>query len=103
MRMVNGIEREMLQSEWENWLADENARCEQVRGVLVARERQEEGKDGKKGDGVEEKGQKVLHSAGGGKQMTTEALREWYDGYCGSCERDQRAVMSEGARRGLVM
>ena len=35
MRVVNGIEREMIQSEWENWLADENLRCEQVSNMLL--------------------------------------------------------------------
>ncbi|EEY20612.1 conserved hypothetical protein [Verticillium alfalfae VaMs.102] len=34
MRVVNSIEREMVQSEWENWLADETTRCDQLRTVL---------------------------------------------------------------------
>jgi len=72
MRIVNGIEREMLQSEWENWLVDENGRCEQVKGMVLS-----------EGNGT---------SSAKEKQ---EKLRKWYDGYCGSCEADQRALMKE--------
>ena len=34
MRVVNSIEREMVQSEWENWLTDETMRCDQLKMVL---------------------------------------------------------------------
>lgn len=80
MRVVNGIEREMMQSEWENWLADENGRCEQVKGMLE--------------EGVQEGGggqQKVL----GGDGKRREALRGWYEEYCGSCERDWGVMVKE--------
>ncbi|KAI1460736.1 hypothetical protein F4805DRAFT_374009 [Annulohypoxylon moriforme] len=30
MRTVNSVEREVVRAEWENWLLDENHRCEQV-------------------------------------------------------------------------
>ncbi|KAK0646426.1 hypothetical protein B0T16DRAFT_329812 [Cercophora newfieldiana] len=95
MRVVNGIEREMLQSEWENWLADENGRCEQVRGLVL------EGGNAQ-GPGRGDAAQKVL---GGGderrKAMGKEALRKWYEEYCGSCEADQTALLKE--RKSLAM
>ncbi|KAK3357077.1 hypothetical protein B0T25DRAFT_453291 [Lasiosphaeria hispida] len=91
MRVVNGIEREMMQSEWENWLADENARCDQVRGVL------EGGRQGEEAQGL---GQRVLTAGGDGK-VSKEVLREWYGEYCGSCEADQRALVRD--RGSLVM
>ncbi|KAK2058081.1 PH domain-containing protein [Colletotrichum caudatum] len=85
MRIVNSIEREMMQSEWENWLADENMRCDKLKMVL------EEG-----GAGAKTKrngGQKVMTAAmDEGKKET---LREWYDTYCGSCKLDHQALMSE--------
>ena len=96
--MVNGIEREMLQSEWENWLADENGRCEQARVMVL------EG-GGRGAEEVEDKPglmQKVL----GGKSkkqggVDRAALRRWYDEYCGSCEADRIALVREAGS--LVM
>lgn len=94
MRIVNGIEREMMQSEWENWLDDENARCEQVRGLVLAEGEQRQGQG---------QGQKVLREAGGvGTQLNREALREWYGEYCGSCEADRRGLLERGSES-LVM
>ncbi|GKT52095.1 uncharacterized protein ColSpa_12276 [Colletotrichum spaethianum] len=85
MRIVNSIEREMVQSEWENWLADENVRCDKLKMVLE-----------ENGAGAKTKrsgSQKVMTSAmDEGKKET---LREWYDTYCGSCKLDHQALMSE--------
>lgn len=91
MRVVNGIEREMMQSEWENWLADENVRCEQVRGIVL-----EEGQEGQ----TQGQRQKVLDEVGK-QSLGKEALRKWHEEYCGSCQADQRALMRE--RASLVM
>ena len=90
MRVVNGIEREMMQSEWENWLADENGRCEQVRGLVL--------EDGGGGEGQQ---QKVLLGGEGQGRKGAEALRTWYNEYCGSCEKDWRVMVGE--RKSLVM
>ncbi|KAK4169420.1 hypothetical protein QBC43DRAFT_307689 [Cladorrhinum sp. PSN259] len=110
MRMVNGIEVEMVQSEWENWLKDENLKCERVGRLLI----------GGKGGEEKEKDNKVLEEnlgldqkvLGGGEDETEggetrrEVLRRWHKEYCGSCEADQRAVLSgrggEGKFGGLV-
>jgi len=100
MRVVNGIEKELLQSEWENWLANENGRCEQARGLVL------EGGSGDVQHGVvpgnEANAQKVPGGAGESrkKAMSREALRKWHEEYCGSCEADQRRLMGE---RSLVM
>ncbi|EXF73404.1 PH domain-containing protein [Colletotrichum fioriniae PJ7] len=88
MRIVNSIEREMVQSEWENWLSDETMRCEKLKTVL-----EEDGGSAKSKRGGGGSGQKVLTSnIDEGKK---EALREWYDTYCGSCKLDHQALMSE--------
>jgi len=34
MRVVNGIERELMQSEWERWVVEENRRCQFVEGMM---------------------------------------------------------------------
>lgn len=72
MRVVNGVEREIVRSEWENFLADENARCEEMRGVL----------DREEGKGEE------------GRQRV-EAVRGWVEEYCGSCEGDMAGLRRE--------
>lgn len=66
MRVVNGVEREVVRSEWEAWLADESARCEEMRGVLER-------------DGGER----------------AEGVRGWVEGYCGSCEGDMAGLRAE--------
>ncbi|OIW33665.1 PH domain-containing protein [Coniochaeta ligniaria NRRL 30616] len=99
MRIVNGVEREVIQSEWENWLADENVRCEQARSIL-----QQSGEKDK--DGLEQTASKkqqqqlqgVLHRPVGPERM--EALRKWHQEYCGSCHADRQALMAQ--RNSLV-
>lgn len=86
MRIVNGVEREVIQSEWENWLADENVRCEQARSML--RE-----SDAAEGEGLR-KSQHVL------EPKRRDNLRRWHEEYCGSCLADQRVLMGE--RNSLV-
>lgn len=121
MRVVNGIEREMIQSEWENWLADENLRCEQVSSMLLtgnssqleavvydeASSQQQQkvlssdttsvrGNNGDREDGA---------SGDGDHQKMTrrEALKKWYAEYCGACEADQRALWEGKKMRQVEM
>lgn len=72
MRVVNGVEREVVRAEWENFLADENARCEEVRGLLAK-------EDGK----------------GGEERKRAEEMRGWVEDYCGSCEGDMAGLRAE--------
>lgn len=115
MRVVNGVELELLRAEWEEWLEGEAWRCEQARALvslLSSRSRSWEGAGGEErhGDGNgngngKVTAQKVL---GGSERMAERekesrrvaALREWVAGYCGSCEADRRAVME---RRGAMV
>lgn len=88
MRVVNSIEREVVHSEWENWLVDESVRCDQLKLVLEG----EKGKDrakSKKGAG-----QKVWQPPMDTSEKREE-LRKWYDGYCGSCKADYTALVAE--------
>ncbi|KAK3313485.1 hypothetical protein B0H66DRAFT_503003 [Apodospora peruviana] len=102
MRVVNGIEREVMQSEWENWLSDENARCEQARSMLLMLspgQDDDQGQDtlqkplGSRGDGEEEREE----------QEKKEALRTWYKEYCGSCEADRRELLGAVGVRGSLV
>ena len=96
MRVVNKIEREMVQSEWESWLTGENRRCEQVRELLMS--------DGSNGKGKKEQdggaqsvllGQQGVGDEGNGEGERRAALREWFAEYCTSCAAEQRAVAEQ--------
>ncbi|KAI6785749.1 uncharacterized protein J7T54_006088 [Emericellopsis cladophorae] len=91
MRVVNSIEKEMLQSEWENWLANEVSLCEDLTVVLS----KDEEKAGKARD---ESMQKVLAAM---PSTRREALIEWRDKHCGSCQLDYNEVMADRMAAGL--
>lgn len=63
LRVVDRVEKDMLRGEWESWVHSEANRCRQVKKVLN-RERNNE----------------------------TDALRRWWDEYCGSCLEEARAL-----------
>ncbi len=92
MRIVNSIEKEMMQSEWENWLMDENLRCEQVQLML------QDGKDKSK----------RAKAAASQKTMadidTTkiEVLKTWHDEYCGSCRADRDLLELLASRNSMI-
>ena len=83
LRLLNRIERDSIQAEYESWLLDENAKCEQM-GKMLAR-----GKD----DG-QRKGNETERGVNGQDERK---IREWHEGYCGSCKKDWDVVSSAGA------
>ncbi|CAH0026785.1 unnamed protein product [Clonostachys rhizophaga] len=92
MRVVNSIEREILQSEWENWLMNESAQCDDLRAILDGDDENTK----KKNSGRKAKSsQSVVESMSPEKKKV---LREWKDKYCGSCQRDLQTVVAK--RRG---
>jgi hypothetical protein len=74
MRVVNRIENELLQTEWERWVMTEHRRCRQVEGLL---KRWENGTSVLVPDTLVSRGMEV---------------QKWYDDYCTSCgdEHDKR-------------
>ncbi|KAI1807915.1 hypothetical protein F4811DRAFT_503719 [Daldinia bambusicola] len=112
MRTVNSVEREMMHAEWENWLFDENHRCEQVE-VMLASWNSNNSADGGAGKLKREVAQKVLgHDSGEGggkdnKEGKDEAkrrnLQRWHEEYCGSCRADREALLEERERLSLSM
>lgn len=97
MRVVNSIEREMLQSEWENWLANEVSLCEILDMTLKSDIKDRKGK-GKDQASQDESAQKVLSAMSSGKRG---ALEEWKAKHCGSCRVDYDGVMAERRTMGL--
>lgn len=110
MRVVNRIELEMVQSEWESWLAGEMRRCEQVKDLLAKWEEDEGGAG--TGTGQQERAkarvqQVPLQSESESdsdadatgesdekqqQQQRLAALRAWFSEYCASCALEERKV-----------
>ncbi|KAK3949039.1 hypothetical protein QBC32DRAFT_44327 [Pseudoneurospora amorphoporcata] len=132
MRVVNGIEREMIQSEWENWLADENLRCDQVSNMLhtgnnsgvldrqilyeASHQQEREQKQSVLSSDTTSMGATDTSNYGDEgeatpsgdseqqQQMTRrDALKKWYAEYCGACEADQRALWEGKKMRQVEM
>ncbi|OJJ47665.1 hypothetical protein ASPZODRAFT_1740489 [Penicilliopsis zonata CBS 506.65] len=76
LRVVNSIEREVIQSEWERWLREEMRRCRQVETLLNRDELE---------SGSAEAGHEIFAEH-------TDGVREWYEMYCASCRREQEHV-----------
>jgi hypothetical protein len=94
MRVVNKIEKEMIQSEWENWLADENLRCEQIKMMLSekASSSSASGKATPSVAGVGGDGQKVMRPI---DEKRVEALTQWHAEYCGSCKLEKDMALAK--------
>ncbi|TVY23566.1 putative PH domain-containing protein [Lachnellula hyalina] len=85
MRVVNNIEREMMQAEWENWLLDENMKCKQVQTML--RENRTPTTPNKKPKGAES--QQVLDAKERERSGKMDEMRKWHEEYCTSCKLEQ--------------
>ena len=77
MRVVNSIEREMMQAQWENWLVEENAKCKHLGGLI--QQNTTEFMAGKSGSE-----QKAL----GADPARLEEIRGWHRDYCDSCNKE---------------
>ena len=75
LRVVNSIEKEALQAEWEGWVMEENRRCRQVERLLGGQEENHTDASGLDGSLV-----------------TRRELRKWHDDYCGSCKREHGRI-----------
>ena len=83
MRVVNSIEHEMVQAEWEHWLLGENAKCKQL-GALIQRNL------AKQPTIKPSKGQQQSFVSDDPRQL--DQAREWYGEYCESCDRERALV-----------
>ncbi|MCJ1397981.1 SNF1-interacting protein [Xylographa trunciseda] len=70
MRVVNSIEKEILQAEWEDWIVGETARCSQL-GKIIAKENDTQ---------IQQMGQ----------------TKGRFDEYCSSCNEAQMQLMGRG-------
>ncbi|KAL2271451.1 hypothetical protein VTJ83DRAFT_822 [Remersonia thermophila] len=104
LRVVNSVERQMVQAEWEGWLAAEVNRCVLARDLLGG----PGGTGGSEEEEEKQQQQQVPLRAGeeeteGGEKKKSKAqlgeLRVWFQEYCDSCAAEERKVMEQ---RGLV-
>ena len=80
MRVVNRIEREVLQAEWENWLLEENVKCKHL-GALLNQNTTKL---------LAENGQHPLDLDPG----RLEDLRAWQQQYCENCYQELKNVVN---------
>lgn len=96
MRVVNNIEKEMVQSEWENWLADENLRCEQVKMMLT-----DKSSSSSTSSSTSSSKKAMTSEVNDGKQKVMrpvdekriESLKTWHAEYCGSCKLEKTKLL----------
>ena len=87
LRVVNSIEREMVQAEWEHWLGGEKRKCQQL-GIMI-RENRTVALQATEAD---------LHDGeGDGRYKPEGAIRSWYQSYCESCSQEQIRQFGVGA------
>ena len=82
MRVVNSIERELLQSEWENWLVNEKSMCDNLSILLHEDDKARKEKGPKKSPG--------LISA-----EKRKSVEKFVGDHCESCIGDHQAVMAQ--------
>lgn len=79
LRVVNSIEREMVQAEWEHWLEGEKRKCQQL-GMMIRQNRTE---------AFQAIEADLNHGKADGKHQPEGEIRSWYQSYCESCSHEQ--------------
>lgn len=82
MRVVNSIEQEIIQVEWESWLLEENVKCKHL-GAMLSHNTTEHLA------GREKNRQLFLN----GKSRRIEEIWAWQRQYCESCNKEQEIVV----------
>lgn len=86
LRVVNSIEKEVVQNEWERWLREELRRCHQV-DILLG------------GNVPEGEPDVETVQAAQAERIFAEnagSVKQWYDRYCTSCQLEQEQVQKNG-------
>ncbi|KAJ5748393.1 uncharacterized protein N7511_010089 [Penicillium nucicola] len=84
LRVVNSIEKEVIQTEWERWLREETRRCRQVEVLLGGESTQGEGSQAR------------LAQAERVFAEHADNVQQWYAEYCPSCLLEQEKVTDRG-------
>ena len=79
LRMVDSVEREVVQAAWESWLLEEASQCDRVEAII---------RENATGTGS---------SADVAASRGVDDLRRWHDDYCGSCRSDLARLGKDGS------
>ncbi|KGO71761.1 hypothetical protein PITC_027740 [Penicillium italicum] len=82
LRVVNSIEKEVIQTEWERWLREEVRRCRQVEILLGEEATQSDDSQ----TGRTAKAERVFAEH-------ADNVKQWYEEYCSSCRMEQEKVV----------
>ncbi len=87
LRVVNSIEREMVDAEWEGWLEDENTKCERMKMMMQGnRTTSFNGSVSPEKDGQQ--------PSGIGRRDRTQIV-SWHGVYCGSCAQEKGLLIAK--------
>ncbi|KAL9602630.1 MAG: hypothetical protein Q9179_002487 [Wetmoreana sp. 5 TL-2023] len=84
LRVVNSIEREMVEAEWEGWLHDESAKCKQIERLLRQNSTAPSNADSQSSPGK--------HQSLGAELRDWTKARSWHERYCGSCYSEKESL-----------
>lgn len=84
LRVINSIERGMVDAEWEGWLEEENMKCKHMK-TLMRQNRTAPSDSGEQG------GQQP---SGMGSQDRTRIM-SWHGVYCGSCAQEKELLVAK--------
>ncbi|KLJ08304.1 hypothetical protein EMPG_16254 [Blastomyces silverae] len=80
LRVVNRIEKEVIQAEWERWLLQETQKCQVIEILLNDRER------------LHDRGESDDIVSDFEKRFAAADIKDWYQDYCLSCQRELEKV-----------
>lgn len=92
LRVVNSIEKEVVQNEWERWLREELRRCRQV-DILLGGNVSEGEPDVEAAQAAQ--AERIFAENAG-------SVKQWYDRYCTSCQLEQEQVQRNGRDNLLI-
>ncbi|MCJ1465121.1 SNF1-interacting protein [Pseudocyphellaria aurata] len=99
-RVVNSIEREMVQAEWEHWLAGEQRKCHEL-GIMMREHRTEAFEAAAAEQPDDQHDDNRTADDGQHEQRDGERLRSWYQSYCESCSPERiRQLGTDGGGAG---
>ncbi|GAB7365496.1 hypothetical protein MBLNU230_g6569t1 [Neophaeotheca triangularis] len=89
LRVVNRVERDVVEAEWGEWVRGEASKCERVEGMVLRKKFGEGAKKGKKGKG---KGYKEGEVEG----LVREELGQGFVEYCRDCRGEVEGLVAVG-------
>lgn len=89
LRVINSIEQEMVEAEWEGWLDGETTKCKQVERLL--REDHTRSANSNEGSSVGE--QPIV----GNEHPDWAQIQSWHQIYCGSCYGEKNSLVRKQA------